>query len=520
MEPQNLFKLLRPPSAAQQFDRQLNDLILGGLREDEPEVPDPDAETQRWVQFSRQSSIISGKRVIPFDPYEWQITLFRLLEVHPGAVLGKVRQFGATEFYGSRGLFKIHDNPAYKMAIFSISGEETAKVAERVKLMALTNPSVEIEKANTRELKVRGGGAIYFLPSTLEKGRSFSSLTELVFDEWGFLPDTMARSIFASVTGAQGMVADDARISVVCTPPKNHACQYMEMLLQDNGDRDVFDIARQMREGKIAPLQWWADESNWIKMLLHWKGHPVYGQRQDHLARTKKRIKGIDEISLQREHNLNFDVRDSESLVDMTKLGTYRGFPPEFDLIVQSWDTAQTTGAASAKWGHVTFGLVGNHLYWLEMFSRKMMTPEGEGAVLSLAQKWSPHIVLIENKSSGIDIVNRFKDSSTFPCPVKAITPPKSSGAGDDPKARRFAAEVHWFNEGYVYLPEVAPWLTDAKTLLETAPTCEERDVMDALSQLLRWVREEREEFDEQPDEDIGIGLAKPNSGRGGKRRR
>ncbi|MEL6853806.1 MAG: hypothetical protein AAFO83_01705 [Cyanobacteria bacterium J06607_13] len=508
----NWFPALESISAAQQLNRDLDQLILSGLADradynpDDRAPEDPDKLTDEWMEFASRCSIISGRDVIPFIPFDYQVLDFNLLEKNAGMCVGKTRQLGFTEARANRCLFKASKSPAYRAALFSLTGDDTAKVAERTKLMAMSNPDIEVEKANSRELKVAGGGAVYFRTSTAESGRGLPSLSELVFDEWGFLRDDQARSIYGAVTPAQAMVGDAARTSMICTPPRKHNGQYMEVLLGDNSDRDVFELARAMREGRADPVQHWVDDGGWVKLLLHWRAHPVYSKRKDYLIVTKRKFK-LDEVTLQREHNLNYDVKGGAGLADLSWFPRYRRPASEYALIVQSWDTAQTVGPVSARWGHFTFGVTHDgFIDLLDCYAKKHTLREGIPIVKSLGYKWSPNVILVENKSTGADVEDELSNDPEFNFPVVALTPPRTGGKGDDPKARRFAAEIFQMESGRVRLPESAPWLTTCTAMLETAPSTDERDLMDAYSQGLRWIREDLAQYAELPSSEESLG--------------
>ena len=301
---------------------EFNDLMDGMVVESLAESQDDgltnlsvDEATRQWLEFARKCTIISGTHVTRFDPYEYQIEAFRQIWTHRGIIFGKVRQMGLTELIANIFLWKASCSRAYSAAVFSRTGDDTALIAERVKLMASSHPEVRTRKANTKEIGLYGGGKILFRTSTGEGARGLPSLDDLLADEFAFCRED--RNIWTSATPAQAMSGAKARTIVVSTPPKpGTECLYSEMLFSDNGDRDVYKITREMREGKRDSVVHWTDEGGWCKFFAHWEAHPVYSKREDHLAQVQRENK-LSTSVLEREHNLNFEARAEDSTIDL-----------------------------------------------------------------------------------------------------------------------------------------------------------------------------------------------------------
>lgn len=495
-------------TAAEKFSLQINDYVrdyfseqLGAFAE-QPKI-DIAAEVADWVNFARHSKVISGIGVSSFNPYQYQVELCRVFLQCPGVCAAKIRQCGITETFGSIFLWKASKNPAYTAVVFSQGGEATAKIAERVKRMALSNPYCQIEKANTKEVSLVGGGRILFRTSNAGASRGLSSVHDVLFDEWAFVsPKGLDRTLWADITPAQEIVGKAARIAVVSTPPDRPGTQYMDILKSNNGKKDLFKVSGDMRDGLINPIQWWIDDNGWAKFFIHWKAHPIFAKRTNHLEQIRT-SKKLDEVRLQREHNLNFEVKDSATLVDITKIPRYNypdAIPANPWLIVQSWDTAQSDRPGSAKWAGITCALYDGNIYLIDVLMRKMKFTEGLTALKQFARDNKPHLILIENKSSGADLIDSLENDG-FPFPVKAVEPSRGNGAGDDPKVRRFSREVHQIEAGKLILPNYAPWLTDVETSLKGFPEKDHRDFADSLSQLLYYVRSQAEDDLDEPEE-------------------
>ena len=269
---------------------------------------------ESWPEFARKVKIRSGRRLIDFVPYDYQILLFSLIEDNFGTVITKTRQVGLTEFIACRFLWKAYQDPAYLGVVFSKGQDDTTRIAKRVRLMAASHPGIELASENTKHLELRNGGSILFRPSTTNAARGIESASEFLFDEAGFVRDF--EEIYGSSLPATEMVGDDARVIVLCTPNGKQGL-YWNLLSSHNGERNILDICKLIREGEIDPCQWWIDEDGWVKFIVHWKAHPVYSRRPDYLEQIKK-DKRLTDKQIFQEYNLGFE--DAENAVYDSKL--------------------------------------------------------------------------------------------------------------------------------------------------------------------------------------------------------
>ena len=101
--------------------------------------------------------------------------------------------------------------------------------------------------------------------------------------------------------------------------------------------------------------------------------------------------------------------------------------------------------------------------------------------VLTLAQQWRPHAVLIEDKASGSTLLQDLRVSSQLP--VLAFEP------GQRSKEVRWQAVTPLLEAGRVKLPQQADWLPDYEAELLHFPQGAHDDAVDSTSQYLNWVR-------------------------------
>ncbi len=107
-----------------------------------------------------------------------------------------------------------------------------------------------------------------------------------------------------------------------------------------------------------------------------------------------------------------------------------------------------------------------------------MEYPELKRAAKSLAAKWSPDAVLIEDKASGQSLIQDLRAESALP--VIALRP-------EADKLTRMSTVSAVIEAGRVFLPEVAAWLEDYEAEMTSFPNGAHDDQVDMTSQFLRW---------------------------------
>lgn len=152
------------------------------------------------------------------------------------------------------------------------------------------------------------------------------------------------------------------------------------------------------------------------------------------------------------------------------------------DQIVQSWDTAQKPGVLNDWTVCTTWAIVGKFAYLLDVVREKLETPALKRRVIEEADRWKATFVLIEDKGSGIGLLQELRASGFGK--EKAIEP-----KGD--KAFRLGGVTPMIEEGRVFLPHSAAWLEDYRDELCGFPGVKNDDQVDSTSQFLTWWREE-----------------------------
>lgn len=252
-------------------------------------------------EFARLCQIRSGKALIPFELYDYQAELARLSDSHRGLIVYKTRQTGVTETVACKFLQNACLNPAYAAVVMSLGQEESYNVSDRIKLMPQL-PNLRWSTESKKQLAPAGGGKIFFRPSTDNAGRSLESVSDILFDEAAFVPNI--DELYSAATPSQSMVGEDARTWIVSTMSEMGKLTWFWQLFEsDNGAADAERTVERVREGWGDGFEYWIDDSNWVKAIVHWRAHPIYSAVPDYLERTR-REKKLTESKLQREYNL------------------------------------------------------------------------------------------------------------------------------------------------------------------------------------------------------------------------
>lgn len=160
---------------------------------------------------------------------------------------------------------------------------------------------------------------------------------------------------------------------------------------------------------------------------------------------------------------------------------TYTTKPERFDCIVQSWDTASKSGELNDYCVCTTWGVTGKKYYLLDVFRKKMEFPELRREALTQRDKWRPQLILIEDKSSGTQLIQDLRAQGETR--VTAISP-----EGD--KTMRLYSRTAVLESGAVLLPETAPWRDLFLHEVTTFPGSRHDDQTDSMTQFLIWAGE------------------------------
>ena len=154
--------------------------------------------------------------------------------------------------------------------------------------------------------------------------------------------------------------------------------------------------------------------------------------------------------------------------------------PDEFDRVVQSWDTANKASELSDFSVCTTWGIKGKDLYLLHVLRKRLEYPALKRAVREQRDAFDANVVLIEDKASGTQLI---QELITDGCrPVTRYQP-----TGD--KTMRLNAQTALIENGFVCIPEDAPWLAEYLHEMTVFPNGRHDDQVDSTAQFLDWFK-------------------------------
>jgi predicted phage terminase large subunit-like protein len=188
--------------------------------------------------------------------------------------------------------------------------------------------------------------------------------------------------------------------------------------------------------------------------------------------------------------------------------------PPPCSYIIQSWDTAFTKTeradyCACTTWGvfdqpHPETGVMTPNVILLDAFKERLDFPTMKKRVKEVYREWHPDTLLIENKGSGISLIQELR---LMGIPVEEFTPTRKKKGVSNDKVARANTVVGVFSSGYVWRPD-RRFAEEVAVECNEFPNGEHDDYVDSTVQalirfraggFLRTEDDEDEEEDEPP---------------------
>jgi predicted phage terminase large subunit-like protein len=160
--------------------------------------------------------------------------------------------------------------------------------------------------------------------------------------------------------------------------------------------------------------------------------------------------------------------------------------PEKFELIFQSWDTANKASELNDFSVCTTWGLKEKKIYLLDRLRNRMEYPELKRAVRDQAAKYKVNNILIEDRASGTQLIQELVREG-----LNGVT--RYTSKLD--KVMRLNSSSNMIENGLVYLPEKAEWLAEYLHELTTFPMGAHDDQADSTSQALDWIKNRLEAF-------------------------
>src|SRR6201993_4328615 len=154
--------------------------------------------------------------------------------------------------------------------------------------------------------------------------------------------------------------------------------------------------------------------------------------------------------------------------------------PERFDRIVQSWDTANKATELSDFSVCTTWGVKGKDLFLLAVFRRRLEYPALKRAVREQLSLFGANEVLIEDKASGTQLIQELIADG---CHGVTCYQPTTD------KIMRLNSQTGVIENGFVHIPETAPWLAQYLHEMTVFPKGKHDDQADSTAQFLDWYK-------------------------------
>jgi predicted phage terminase large subunit-like protein len=122
-------------------------------------------------------------------------------------------------------------------------------------------------------------------------------------------------------------------------------------------------------------------------------------------------------------------------------------------------------------------------MYLLGVFRWRMEFPELKRRVRELADLWRATVVLIEDKSSGTQLIQELR--------ADGFAAVQAAPANNDDKIMRLHAQTAKIENHFALFPEKAPWLEAYLSELTAFPNSKHDDQVDSTVNALAWLMQE-----------------------------
>ncbi|MEO1762610.1 MAG: Terminase-like family protein [Cyanobacteria bacterium J06629_18] len=357
-----------------------------------------------WEDFVRLCTIRSGGAMVRFDPYPYQLLLSRLMDEYNNIVIVKSRQLGVTQTAISKFIHRAAQNPAYSSMSFLRSQDDASAIARRSRqLLQGLEGYTQAENDSVGYLKLRDAGELYFKNSSKEGSRSYDSIIDFLFDEAGFAGNIA--QIYAASSPSSAL-AGDAITKLIVSTPSSKSGWFWEQLNQNNADKNIEILCEQVAEGtlyrEIPGVFWWVDDVGTCKLVLHWRCHPIYSQREDYLEYRMKQD-GTDLETVEREYNLRFiDSSVSVFSSDLIRLNTIDTYSDKPNKHTEYYCGLDTSSLGSDYTVFTVFEFKNNKLSLVHLYRKRHQTSEYHLYQISqIINKFNPQTIGVETNGVG-----------------------------------------------------------------------------------------------------------------------
>ena len=156
--------------------------------------------------------------------------------------------------------------------------------------------------------------------------------------------------------------------------------------------------------------------------------------------------------------------------------------PSKFEQKIQSWDTANRPSELTDYNVCTSWGTMGPDVYLLDVYRKRLGYPELKRAVREQAAAFNATTILVEDEASGTQLIQELVAEGVHA--VKGYKPNVN-------KVMRLHSVSSTIENGFVHIPEKAPWLGEYLHELATFPKVKYYDQADSTSQALDFLKQQ-----------------------------
>lgn len=304
------------------------------------------------------------------------------------------------------------------------------------------------------------GGDILVIDDPIKPDEAFSDTTREAVNNW--FRTTLSSRLNDKDTGA-----------IIVVMQRLHEDDLVGMLLE-TGDWD---------ELRLAAIATEDEEIDLPRGKVHYRkaGDVLHPERESIAVLDRQKL-AMGTLAFMAQYQQD-PVPAEGNMIRAEWLGSYHVPPEDGDEIVQSWDTASKEGVHNDWSVCITAIVTRQFVYIIDVVRKKAEFPDLKKLAISNAVRHRATVMLVEDQASGTQLLQTLRSEG----PVGV--PPLIACRPENDKKSRVAGISAMIEAGQLLLPREASWLAEFKQELLAFPNGRFDDQVDALSQLLAWVR-------------------------------
>lgn len=149
-----------------------------------------------------------------------------------------------------------------------------------------------------------------------------------------------------------------------------------------------------------------------------------------------------------------------------------------FEFVIQTWDTAHKEKQTNDFSVCATWGVANKRAYLINIYQARLSFPDLEKMAVAQYNIYKPRIILIEDASSGQDLIPTLRKFTRLP--IKEIKPVN--------KTIRAHAVTSLLESGKVFIPKYASWLPEFINQHSQFPNAKHDDIVDTTTISLEFL--------------------------------